>query len=155
MTTFDDGLGLPYRAQQTHTSAKPFLPMRVQAVLGALTVLSTAVFGLLTAFEIGHWTAAQITLVGTALAAFWAFVTAVLAHVLPKTPQQPVAVAGTFTAFVTATLSLGAGFGWWHVTEAQNAALNGIVTALVAVGSALFARTVVVALPDRRHIPGG
>ena len=65
---------------------------------------------------------------------------AVTAHLWPGTKQQPVAVAGTVTAFVSATLSLGIGFAWWQLTQSQNASLIGLVTTLVAVASALVAR---------------
>ena len=59
--------------------------------------------------------------------------------------EQPVAVAGTVTAFVSATLSLGIGFAWWQLTQSQNASLIGLVTAIVAVVSALVARSTVTA----------
>jgi len=57
--------------------------------------------------------------------------------------EAAVAVAGTVTAFVTATLSLGIGFAWWRLTQSQNASLIGLVTAIVAVVSALAARSTV------------
>lgn len=119
------------------------LPTRVGAVLALLTTLTGAVAGVITSFEVVHWTPAQTTLVGTEVAAFWAFTAAVVAHFWPKTKKQPVAIAGTITALVSATLSLGIGFTWWQLTEAQNASLVGLVTAIVGVGSALMARTTV------------
>jgi len=57
--------------------------------------------------------------------------------------KQPVAVAGTVTAFVSATLSLGIGFAWWQLAQSQNASLISLVTAIVAVVSALAARSTV------------
>ena len=123
----------------------PILPARIKALLGALAVLTGAVVGILTSFDIVHWTAAQTTLVTTEAAAFWACATAVTAHVWPGTKEQPVAVAGTVTALVSATLSLGGGFAWWQLTEAQNASLVSLVTTIIAVFSALIARTSVTA----------
>ena len=121
------------------------LPARVAAVLAALTGLTGAVAGIVTSFEVVHWTPAQTTLVGTEIAAFWAFLGAVAAHLWPDTKKQPVAVAGTFTALISATLALGIGFTWWRLTGAQNASLISIVTAIAAVASALAARATVTA----------
>ena len=103
----------------------------------------TAVAGLITSFNAVHWTSAQTTLVATEVAAFWALASAITAHLWPQTKKQPVAVAGTVTAFVSATLSLGIGFAWWQLTLSQNASLIGLVTAIVAVFSALVARSTV------------
>jgi hypothetical protein len=83
--------------------------------------------------------------VATEVAAFWALASAVTAHLWPKTKKQPVAVAGTLTAFASATLSLGIGFAWWQLTGPQNASLISLVTAIVAGVSALFARNAVTA----------
>jgi hypothetical protein len=99
----------------------------------------------MTSFAAVHWTSAQTTLVATEVAAFWALTIAVTAHLWPQTKKQPVAVAGTLTAFASATLSLGIGFAWWQLTQPQNASLISLVTAIVAVYSALLARSAVTA----------
>ena len=131
------------------TSALPsnpaILPARVGALLAALTGLTGAVVGMATSFEVVHWTPAQTTLAVTEIAAFWAFTGAVAAHLWPQTKRQPVAVAGTVTALISATLSLGIGFTWWQLTETQNASLISLVTAIVAVVSSLAVRTTVTA----------
>jgi hypothetical protein len=103
----------------------------------------------MTSFNAVHWTSAQTTLVATEVAAFWALAGAVTAHLWPQTKQQPVAVAGTVTAFVSCTLALGIGFAWWQLTQSQNASLISLVTAIVAVASALAARSAVT--PIRRQ----
>jgi hypothetical protein len=123
----------------------PILPTRIEALLAALAALTGAIVGIITSFEIVQWTPAQTTLVGTEAVAFWALVSAVAAHFWPNTKKQPVAIAGTVTAFVSATLAMGIGFAWWHLTEVQNASLISLVTAVIAVGSALVARTAVTA----------
>ena len=127
-------------ATSTVASDHAILPPRTGALLAALTGLTGAVAGIVTSFEVVHWTPAQTTLVGTEIAAFWAFAGAAAAHLSRHTKKQPVAVAGTVTALVSATLALGIGFTWWRLTEAQNASLISIVTAIVAVVSALAAR---------------
>ncbi len=132
-------------ATGTVSSYPAILPPKVGALLAALTGLTGAVAGIVTSFEVVHWTPAQTTLVGTEIAAFWAFAGAVVAHLWPDTKKQPVAVAGTVTALVSTTLALGIGFTWWRLTEAQNASLISIVTAIAAVASALAARTAVTA----------
>lgn len=124
-------------------SDRPPVPPKIAALLAGLTALTGAVIGLLTSFNAVHWTSAQTTLVATEVAAFWALASAVTAHLWPQTKKQPVAVAGTVTAFVSATLASGIGFAWWQLTQSQNASLISLVTALVAVGSALAARSTV------------
>ncbi|MBV9794472.1 MAG: hypothetical protein JO016_11090 [Actinobacteria bacterium] len=119
----------------------PPVPPKVAGLIGGLTALTGAVIGLITSFNAVHWTSAETTLVATEVAAFWALVTAVTAHLWPGTKQQPVAVAGAITAFVAATVSLGIGFAWWRLTQSQNASLISLVTAIVAVAAALTART--------------
>jgi hypothetical protein len=133
-------------ATGTASSNPAILPAKAGALLAALTGLTGAVAGIVTSFEVVHWTPAQTTLVGTEIAAFWAFAGAVAAHLWPQTKKQPVAVAGTVTALVSATVALGIGFTWWRLTEAQNASLISLVTAIVAVVvSALAARATVTA----------
>ena len=119
------------------------MPPRIAGLLAWLTALTGAVIGLMTSFNAVHWTSAQTTLVVIEVAAFWALTSAVTAHLWPGTKKQPVAIAGTVTAFVPATLSLGIGFAWWQLTQSQNAALISLVTAIVAVVSALAARSTV------------
>ena len=121
------------------------LPPKVAALLAGLVVLTAAVIGLMTSFNAVHWTSAQATLVAAEVAVFWALAGAVTAHLWPLTKKQPVAVAGTVTAFVSSTLSLGIGFAWWQLTQSQNASLISLVTAIVAVVSALAAGSTVVA----------
>jgi hypothetical protein len=127
-------------------SNQPPVPPKIAALLAGLTALTGAVIGLMTSFNAVHWTSAQTTLVATEVAAFWALVSAVTAHLWPQTKKQPVAVAGTVTAFVSGTLALGIGFAWWQLTQSQNASLISLVTTIVAVASALAARSTVEAL---------
>ena len=122
---------------------QPPVPPKIAALLTGLTALTGAVIGLITSFDAVHWTSAQTTLAATEVAAFWALASAVTAHLWPQTKKQPVAVAGTVTALVSATLASGIGFAWWQLTQSQNASLISLVTAIVAVVSALAARSTV------------
>ena len=133
----------PSGAPSDPGSNQPPVPPKVAALLTGLTALTGAVIGLMTSFDAVHWTAAQTTLVATEVAAFWVLAGAVTAHLWPQTKKQPVAVAGTVTAFVSCTLALGIGFAWWQLTPVTNASLIGLVTAIVAVASALAARSTV------------
>ena len=135
----------PAGTQSSPGSKQPPVPPRIAALLTGLTALTGAVIGLVTSFNAVHWTSAETTLVATEIAAFWALAAAVTAHLWPQTKKQPVAVAGTVTAFVSATLSLGIGFAWWQLTQLQNASLISLVTAIVAVAAALAARSAVTA----------
>jgi hypothetical protein len=138
-------LSVPADAASDPGLGQPPVPPKIAAALGGLTALTAAVIGLMTSFAAVHWTSAQTTLVATEVAAFWALTIAVTAHLWPQTKKQPVAVAGTLTAFASATLSLGIGFAWWQLTQPQNASLISLVTAIVAVYSALLARSAVTA----------
>jgi hypothetical protein len=137
----------PSDAPSDPGSNQPPVPPKIAALLTGLTALTGAVIGLMTSFNAVHWTSAQTTLVATEVAAFWALAGAVTAHLWPQTKQQPVAVAGTVTAFVSCTLALGIGFAWWQLTQSQNASLISLVTAIVAVASALAARSTVTPIP--------
>jgi uncharacterized membrane protein YgaE (UPF0421/DUF939 family) len=99
----------------------------------------------LTVFKAVDWSAAQTALMTAETAAVIGFITAVVAHLTPGTSKEPVAIAATFTAAVSATLALGTGFGWWSLTAQQTAALVGLLTAVIGVGTALFARQYITA----------
>jgi hypothetical protein len=124
-------------------------------LLAPLAGLVTAVIAVLTVFQTVNWTPAQSTLVTTEAGAALGFAWAVLAHLWPGTRRQPVALAATFTALASATVALGAGFEWWHWTAEQMAAINGLVTAFVGVGTALLAHNLVHAdtAPHRSRRP--
>jgi hypothetical protein len=148
----------PASAPSDPGANQPPVPPKIAALLAGLTALTGAVIGLTTSFNTVHWTSAQTTLVATEVAAFWALASAVTAHLWPQTKKQPAAVAGTVTAFVSATLALGIGFAWWQLTQSQNASLISLVTAVVAVVSALAARSAVKAdttlpRPPHRAVP--
>ena len=65
------------------------------------------------------WSAAQTALVTAEAAAVTGFITALVAHLKRGTKQEPVALAATFTATVSATLALGSGFGWWFSVSSR------------------------------------
>ena len=135
----------PAGAPSDPGSGQPPVPPKIAALLAGLIALTGAVIGLMTSFNAVHWTSAQTTLAAAEVAAFWALAGAVTAHLWPQTKKQSVAVAGTVTAFVSSTLSMGVGFAWWQLTQSQNASLISLVTAIVAVASALAARSTVTA----------
>jgi hypothetical protein len=111
-----------------------------RAVLGAFGTLVVAMITLLTVFEAVDWSAAQTALVIAEAGAVTGLLTALVAHLAPATSKEHVALAATFTATVSATLALGSGFDWWTLTEQQTAAVGGVVTAIIGVGGAVFAR---------------
>ena len=111
-----------------------------KAVAGGLGTLAVAVVTIVTVFNVVDWSPAQTAFMTAEAAAVAGFVTALVAHLIPGTAKEPVAVAATFTATVSATLALGAGFGWWSLTEQQTSAVAGVITAVLGVGGALCAR---------------
>jgi hypothetical protein len=116
------------------------MPALVKNLLVALGVLAVAVIGILTSFSIVEWSAAQTALVTAEAGAIIGLLSAELAHFWPGTPKEPVALAATLTAAVSATLALGAGFAWWHLTAEQTSALVSLVTAVFGIGGAVVAR---------------
>ena len=116
-----------------------------KTLVGALGALAVAVIAVLTTFGVVDWSDAQTALVTTEAAALIGLIGAVVAHRTPGTKQEPVAVAAAFTAALSATIALGTGFEWWNLTTEQTSVLVSLVTAIIGVGSALFARTKVTA----------
>jgi hypothetical protein len=129
------------------TAAQPRLPDGMKELLGGLGGVAVAVITLLAVFNAVNWSSGQTALATAEAAAVVAFLSACVAHLWHGTKKEPVALGGTFTAFVTATLALMSGFDVWTLTQAQVSALVGLVTALIAVGTALFARSQVTAQP--------
>jgi hypothetical protein len=119
-----------------------------RAVLGAIGALVVAAVTLLTVFQMVEWSAAQTALVLAETAAVTGLVTALVAHLTPATSKEHVALAATFTATVSATLALGSGFSWWTLSEEETSAVVGVVTAVLGVGGAMFARQHVTAEPS-------
>ncbi|HTX09525.1 MAG TPA: hypothetical protein VME22_12985 [Solirubrobacteraceae bacterium] len=111
-----------------------------KTVAGGVAALAVALITTVTVFRIVDWSAAQTALVTAEATAMGAFLTALDAHIMPGTSKEPVALAATFTATVSATLALGSGFGWWSLTEQQVSAVVGVLTGVIAVGGALLAR---------------
>lgn len=120
--------------------AAPLPSPNPRAVVAALSALAVAVITLVTVFELVDWSAAQTALVTAEVAAVTGLITALVAHLKPGTSKENVAIAATFTATVTATLALGSGFAWWHLSEQEISALAGVVTAVLGVGGAVIAR---------------
>ena len=121
------------------------MAFEAKAGLGALGPLAVAVIAVLTVFEIVDWSASQTALVTAEAGAIIGFVSALVAHLWPGTKQEPVALAATFTAAISATTALGTGFGWWNLTEEQVSTLASLITAIIGVGSAMVARNIVTA----------
>jgi hypothetical protein len=124
---------------QAQSGAK--LPDRVKGVLAALGGLAIALISLLTAFGAVSWSPAQTGLATAEVAAVLAFLSACVAHFWRSTPKEPVAVGGTLTALVAATLASLSGFNAWTLSQTEMSALVGVVTAFLAVAAALIART--------------
>lgn len=132
----------------TGTSAQAKLPDGIKGSLAGLGGVAVAVITLLTVFNAVHWSNGQTGLATAEAAAVVAFLSACVAHFWPGTKKEPVALGGTFTALLAATLALMSGFDVWTLTQAQISALVGLVTALVGVGTALVARSRVTAEPQ-------
>lgn len=116
-----------------------------KAIFVALGTLATAVIVFLTTFGIVDWSAAQTALVTAEAAAIIGFFGALVAHRRSGTQQEWVALGATLTVAVTATLALGTGFDWWDLTEKEISAVASLITAIVGIGAAMFARRKVTA----------
>lgn len=129
------------RRLSMRTDFAAWMKKHAKPVIASVAALAAAVISLLTALNAVHWSAAQIAVVTAETAAAIALVTAVAAHFWPETKQEPVALAASFTAFVTGTLTLGTGFSWWALSEAQVASVVAVVSATLGVFSAFLARS--------------
>lgn len=109
-------------------------------VVLALGAVATALINLATTLNWVNWTAAQIAAVTAESAAVVGFVAALLAHLRLGTSKEPVALAATVTALLTATLALGSAFAWWRLTQEQNSAVVAVLASLVGLGTAALAR---------------
>jgi uncharacterized membrane protein len=125
------------------------LPQSRKSVLVALGGLAVAVITLITVFGWVDLSAAQTALITTEAGTAIGLITALVANFNHKTPREPVAVAATLTAFISTTLALGTAFAWWTLTPEQISTLVALVTAVLGVGSALFARGRVFAKPKK------
>jgi drug/metabolite transporter (DMT)-like permease len=114
-----------------------------KGLAAALGTLAAAIVALLKVFDAVDWTDAQTALVLAEAAAVISLATAIWAHFRRNTPKEPVVVAASVTALITATIALGAGFSWWNWTTEQTSAVLSAVTAVSGVLSALLARAVV------------
>jgi uncharacterized membrane protein len=121
------------------------MPATAKGVLAGLGALAAAVIVFLTTFGIVEWSAAQTALVTAEAGAVIGFVSALFAHRWDGTKQEWVALGATFTAAVTTTLALGTGFDWWNLTEKEVSAIASLITAIIGIGAAMFARSRVTA----------
>ena len=124
----------------TSSHAPTLTSANQKAVVGALGTLAVALLTIVTVFKAVDWSAAQTALVTAEAVAVTGLISALVAHRMRGTKQEPVAVAAAVTATVSATLALGSGFAWWSLSEQKTSALVGVVTAFVAVVGAVFAR---------------
>jgi hypothetical protein len=111
-----------------------------KAMFASLGTLAVAAITLLTTFDVVDWSDSQTALVTAEAGATIGFLSAVYAHFRRATPKEPVALAATFTALVSATGALGTGFDWWDLTADEVSALVGAITATIGVGTAILAR---------------
>lgn len=118
----------------------PKLPDGVKSLLAALGGLAVAVITLLATFGVVKWSSAQTGLATAEAVAVVGFLSACVANFWHGTQKEPVVVGGTFTALVAATLALMSGFNVWRLTQDEISALVGLVTAMLVVATALFAR---------------
>jgi hypothetical protein len=116
------------------------MPDGVKGSLAALGGLVVAVITLLATFGVVKWSSTQTGLATAEAAAAVGFLSACAANFWPGTKREPVAVGGTLTALMAATLALLSGFHVWTLTQDEISALVGLLTAMLAVGTALFAR---------------
>jgi hypothetical protein len=124
----------------TVPSSEAKMPDGVKGFLAALGGVAVATITLLATFHVVHWSSAQTGLATAEAAAAVGFLSALAAHFWPGTKKEPVAVGATLTALVAATLALLSGFNVWKLSQAEISALVGLLTALLAVCTALFAR---------------
>lgn len=113
---------------------------RLQAIGAAFVVVGNAIITMLITTGVAHWTDPQKAAAFVEVNVVVAMVIAIYAHFDPATSKEPVALASTFTALVTATLLLLVAFAIVHWTRAQVDTIVGTTTAVVALVTLLLAR---------------
>lgn len=114
-----------------------------RARIAQVVVLVGAVTGALVGFGMVHWSNAQAGLVATETSTGLVLVMALVVHFRPGVPSEPVAVAGSVTAFVTSSCALLVGFEVVEWTPAQVGLLLGLVATVVTLVGSWSARAVV------------
>lgn len=137
------------------------MPTKPTAISAAFLVVVNAVVTLLASLGSIHWSDAQTATVYLVANTGSAVVLALYFHLSPGTKKQPVAIAGSFTAFATAAAGLVAAFQWVHLTDAQLAVVGTTITAIVSLVVTMFARDQVTApvtppaVVPAPNVPGG
>lgn len=102
------------------------------------------------------WTDVQVGLIMVLATTSTALVLAIYNHMLPATKREPVAIGAAVIAESAAITALLSGFQVWHLTDAQNGLLVGIVVAVVGLVTTAFVREQVTApvAPPTEANPG-
>lgn len=116
-----------------------------RARIAQTVILVTALTAALVGFDIVNWSDAQAALVATETSTGLVLIMALVAHYKPGTKAEPVAVAGSVTAFTTSTAALLVGFEVVMWTAAQVGLLLGLVAVIVTTVGSWAARDQVTA----------
>lgn len=104
-----------------------------------------AVVAVLTGFDIVHWSVAQAGMVSAEASSFLIFGLALQQHFKPDTAEEPVAVAGSISAFSSSTFALLVGFELVHWSQEQVGLVLGLVAVIITLSGSWAARAVVTA----------
>lgn len=116
-----------------------------KARIAQVVIVVAAVVAVLAGFDIVHWSAAQSALVGAEASSGLILILAVQQHFHAGTAEEPVAVAGSITAFSSSTFALLVGFQIVHWSDEQIALVLGLVVAIVTLAGSWAARAEVTA----------
>lgn len=116
-----------------------------RARIAQIVVLVGAITAVLVGFDIVDWSDAQAALVATEVSTALVLTMALIVHFRPNTKAEPVAVAGSATAFATSTAAFLVGFDVVDWTPAQISLLLGLVAVVVATVGSWAARDQVTA----------
>lgn len=116
-----------------------------RARIAQVVALVVAVVAVLGGFGIVHWSVAQGGMASAEASSFLILVLALQQHFRPNTAEEPVAVAGSISAFSGSTFALLVGFELVHWSPEQVGFVLGLVAVIITLSTSWAARSVVTA----------
>lgn len=111
-----------------------------RARIAQVVTLVAAVVAVLAGFDIVHWSPAQSTMVATEASSFLIVIMAIEQHFRPGTPGEPVAIAGSISAFSSSTFAFLVGFEIVDWTPEQVGLVLGLVAVVITLVTTWAAR---------------
>jgi len=121
-----------------------------RARITQVVALVVAIVAVLGGFGIVHWSVAQGGMVSAEASSGLILILALQQHFNPKTAEEPVAVAGSISAFSGSTFALLVGFELVHWSQEQVGLVLGLVAVIITLSTSWAARRAVTPMAQQR-----